>query len=220
MRCGPPGGSSARLFTKYPIQACDFVGFFVGSWYSDTTYEDLIEDEKDQPRPRPFPKYSIRSGDEEIGGRIVNLTCVPDIREGATEPDPDRSMLFYSNEPSEGDRANCVLKELVLEEDELDGVPPNNSGGPFIAFALIATEAIERESELTWHYGRKYNRQGYRAGAPATASCDEFNIRDHYTGGVPVRAVSDYVPTSADDSSQSSGGDREYTEAAFSRLSL
>ena len=108
----------------------------------------------------------------------------------------------------------------MLEEDELDGVPPNNSGGPFIAFALIATEAIERESELTWHYGRKYNRQGYRAGAPATASCDEFNIRDHYTGGVPVRAVSDYVPTAADDSSQSSGGDPEYTEAAFSRLSL
>lgn len=39
-------------------------------------------------------------------------------------------------------------------------------------------------------------------------------------GLATVRAVSDYVPTSADDSSQSSGGDPEYTEAAFSRLSL
>ncbi len=64
------------------------------------------------------------------------------------------------------------------------------------------------------------NRQGYRAGAPATASCDEFNIRDHYPGGVPVRAVSDYVPTSADDSSQSSSGDPEYTGSAFSRLAV
>ena len=217
------GGMQMKgLFTNYPIPPCEFVGFFVGEWYSDAAYEELLEDEKDEPRQRPFEMYSVRSGEEEINGRTVNLVCAPAIAKGATSPDPERSKLFFANEPSEGHRANCILRELVLEEDELDGAPPNNSGGPFIAFALISTTAIERESELTWHYGTTYspNRQGYRAGAPATASCDEFNIRDYFPGGVPTRAVSDYVPTAADDSSQSSGGDPEYTEAAFFRLSL
>ncbi len=36
------GGMQMKgLFTNYPIQACDFVGFFVGEWYSDAAYEEL-----------------------------------------------------------------------------------------------------------------------------------------------------------------------------------
>ena len=94
-----------------------------------------------------------------------------------------------------------MLRELVLEEDELDGPPPNRTGGPFVAFVLVTTEVVERDYELTWSYGPTYapNRT-YRAGAPATTSCDEFNIRDYFPGGVPARAVSDYVPTAADSS--------------------
>ena len=54
-------------------------------------------------------------------------------------PDPDRSRLFFANEPNPGRKANCLLRELVLEEDELDGPPPNRTGGPFVAFVLLTT---------------------------------------------------------------------------------
>ena len=205
------------LFTRYQIPACTFIGFFVGDWHSDASYEELINDENSRPHPRPFAMYSIRGGEEEIAGRIVHLTVAPTITEGATAPDPDRSRLFFANEPLEGGRANCILRELVLEADDLDGPPPNSSGGPFVAFALVSTVQIPKDHELTWHYGSSYRRSGYRAGAPTTERCDDFNIRDDYPGGVPVRAVSDYVPTGLD-SSQSSADDPEYTGAALARL--
>ena len=103
------------------------------------------------------------------------------------------------------------------EEEDLDGPPPNRTGGPFVTFAMITTEVVERNFELTWAYGQSYapNRT-YRSGAPAAANCDDFNIRDVFPDGVPVRAVSDYVPTGAD-SSQSSGDDPEFVGAAFSQ---
>ena len=125
------------LFTKDHLPVCTLVGFFLGDWYSDATYQELLEEEKDEPRPRPYEKYAIRSGEEEIDGHTVHLICAPTIAKGRTQPDPDRSALFYANEPNEGRRANCKLIELVLEEDDLDGPPPNSTGGPFVAFALI-----------------------------------------------------------------------------------
>ena len=209
------------LFTRYRIPACEFVGIFLGAWYSDVTYQELLEDEREEPRPRPFETYAIRSGEEEINGHTVHLICAPEIAKGSTSPDPEQSKLWFANEPNEERRANCQLCELVLEEDDLDGSPPNRTSGPFVAFVLITTEVVERDHELTWSYGQSYapNRQGYRAGAPASGSCDDFNFRDYFPGGVPVRAVSDYVPT-ATDSSQSSGDDPEYTGAALAQLSF
>jgi hypothetical protein len=206
------------LFTGERLPACTLVGFFLGDWYSDATYAELLEAEQDEPLPRPFETYAIRSGEEEIDGRMVHLICAPTIAKGQTQPDPDRSKLFFANEPDEGRRANCQLCELVLEEDDLDGPPPNTTNGPFVAFVLVTTDVVERNFELTWSYGQSYapNRQGYRAGAPAAANCDDFDVRDVYPDGVPSTAVSNYVPAEVD-SSQSSGDDPEFVGAAFSQ---
>ena len=38
-----------------------------------------LEEEKDEPRPRPYEKYAIRSGEEEIDGHTVHLICAPTI---------------------------------------------------------------------------------------------------------------------------------------------
>ena len=206
------------LFTKDRLPAGTLVGFFLGDWYSDATYQELLEEEKDEPRPRPYEKYAIRSGEEEIDGHTVHLICAPTIAKGRTQPDPDRSALFYANEPNEGRRANCQLVELALEEEDLDGPPPNTTGGPFVAFLLVTTESVDRDHELAWNYGTSYapNRT-YRAGAPATGNCGAFDIRNFFPKGVPSTAVSDYVPTAVD-SSQSSGDDPEYTGVSLSRL--
>ena len=86
-----------------------------------------------------------------------------------------------------------------------------------MAFALITTEVVERNFELTWAYGQSYapNRP-YRSGAPAAANCDDFDVREFYPDGVPSTAVSNYVPAEVD-SSQSSGDDSEFVGTAFSR---
>ena len=48
------------LFTKDHLPVCTLVGFFLGDWYSDATYQELLEEEKDEPRPRPYEKYVCR----------------------------------------------------------------------------------------------------------------------------------------------------------------
>ena len=40
------------LFTGERLPACTLVGFFLGDWYSDATYAELLEAEQDELRPR------------------------------------------------------------------------------------------------------------------------------------------------------------------------
>ena len=151
--------------------------------------------------------------------RSTAAPCTSSARRQSPKPHaprPEQSALLRQRAQRRTAR-ELKLVELVLEESDLDGPPPNETGGPFVAFILITTEVVQRDHELTWAYGTSYapNRT-YRAGAPAAASCGDFNIRDVFPDGVPVRAVSDYVPTGGD-SSQSSGDDSEFVGAAFSR---
>ena len=91
---------------------------------------------------------------------------------------------------------------------------------------------MNSDAEDPWRHAMWVGAVMYLVVASGSVATRHFNIskgRLHtshrpivlFDGGcVPMRAVSDYVPTAADDSSQSSSGDPEYTGSAFSRLAV
>ena len=97
----------------------------------------------------------------QVADRTAHLVCIPEIARNTTAPDSDgRSKLFLTNKAGAGQAANCILAELILSRDEVDGEPPQ--GGPYIAFVLLTMRNIAFGEELVWTTG-----QTYRAGVPS-----------------------------------------------------
>ena len=113
------------------------------------------------------------------------LFFVPEIAKSAAAPDSDgRSKLFLTNKAN-GQAPNCILNELILSQDQLDGSPPQ-SPGPYIAFVLLTTRNIAFGEELIWGTG-----QTYRAGVPSRGVCYGWDIKSAFPGGVPAHVVGD-----------------------------
>ena len=62
-------GGRTGLFAYAEIAKCRFVGFYYGTWLSEPEYLALLEREAQEPRPRPYGKYALRSSPMKVAGR-------------------------------------------------------------------------------------------------------------------------------------------------------
>ena len=207
-------GSRTGLFAYAEIAKCRFVGFYFGTWLSEPDYLALLEREAQEPRPRPYGKYALRSSPMQVSGGTAYLVCVPEITKAAVAPDSDgRSKLFLTNRADAGQTANCILAELILSRDEVDGEPPQGSG-PFVAFALLTTRNIAFGEELVWTTG-----QTYRGGVPSRGVCYGWDIKSAFPGGVPAHVVGDFaLATSTTPAPPTGAGPSSSSEDLYSGL--
>ena len=133
--------SGVGLFTTLARSAGDPIGFYAGTPKSKVT--------------RKEEEFSI-----EIPG--FDLVVVPPLLDVGGAVDFEAFPMAAANEPPEGQHSN-----MVLVADRLYDLKDRT----FTVLAFYASTEIQPHTELTWHYGTRFNRD-YTVGMPSTAQFD------------------------------------------------
>lgn len=132
------------LFCHHHLKVGDFIGMYRGMWIH-------------------------HSDSFDFGNRYaIDLSHGMTVAPPGQRPDPQQYPISMANEPRPDASANAVLYEYVFGREHVANIPTNVSETVFFGCGLIACADIPPNTEICWHYGRKYERD-YPVGEACTA---------------------------------------------------
>ena len=155
------------LFTSHPIAKSTVIGWFAGPVLE---FADLKKDASDW-----HIKYAVHLNNK--------LVVVPQSTHLPINPNLD--PMFLVNEPMPNTTANADVVKHPIPSQFLQGEAAKRDVPSFVC-ALVACSDIRAFSEITWHYGKQYDRN-YDVGSSCHVQ-EKAGVNDFIGQDIPARA--------------------------------
>ena len=99
----------------------------------------------------------------------LRLVILPNLLPDGSGIDFRAHPLAAVNEPGPGTTSNTYMQQIQINPASMQGPNPGFLE-PLICMVLFTTASISAGTELTLHYGNRYNRD-YAAGRPTAVTC-------------------------------------------------
>lgn len=116
----------------------------------------------------------------------LRLVILPNLRPDGSSIDFQAHPLAAVNEPVPGTTSNTYMQQIQIDPKSMRGANPGFLE-PLICMVLFTTASISAGTELTLHYGNRYNRD-YAAGRPTAVTCPR-DLSGLFPRGVPWSAI-------------------------------
>jgi hypothetical protein len=167
------------LFATRDFKKCEAVGVYDGEVLTVPEFESETSARR---KIYAYETSVLHTEDSDL--RLVILpTLLPD----GSGIDFQAHPLASVNEPGPSMTSNTYMQQCQLPPDAMQGPNPGDFLEPLTCMVLFTTTKIAAGTELTLHYGNKFNRD-YAVGRPTTVTCPR-DLSELFPRGVPWSAI-------------------------------